>query len=110
MKPGALDRRIIIQRATSTPNALNEPINTWADLKTLWARRQDVTDGEKFAADQVGSFLMSRFVIRSTALTRTITAMDRVSHDDVIWAIKGAKETKEGRNRFIELTCAKDAD
>lgn len=109
--PGAgdLDRRIVIERATSTTNSFNEPVLTWGTYATIWASRSDVSDGERNAAGQVGSYLMSRFVIRSSPTTRAIKPSDRVSYDG-IWNIHGIKQTQDGRNRFLELTCAKDAD
>src|SRR5687767_11981290 len=105
-----LDRRITIQRATVVYNEFNEPVETWADLATLWARRRDVSDGEKFAAGQVGATLMSRFVVRSTTTTRGIKATDRISYDGGLWNIHGLKEADEGRNRFIEITAIRDLD
>lgn len=110
MAAGSLDRRIVIQRATTVANAFNAPIETWAPFATVWAGRSDVSDGERMAAGQVGSFVMSRFVVRANSTTKAIKATDRVSHDGAIWAIHGIKETKDGRNRFLELTCARDAD
>lgn len=110
--PGAgdLDRRITIERATTTYNALNEPVETWGDYLTVWAKREDVGDGEKFASGQVGSSLRSRFIIRSSVASRTVTPVDRLVHDGVTWSIHGIKETKEGRRRFLEITAVKDAD
>ncbi|WEX07374.1 phage head closure protein [Chelativorans sp. AA-79] len=106
---GKLDRRITIQRATSVPNDLNEPVKTWVDLKTVWARRTDASDGERFAAGQVGSSLTTRFVVRSSSVTKTVSPLDRLSYGG-IWNIKGVKETAEGRNRFIEITATRDSD
>ena len=80
------------------------------DYATRWAERNDLSDGERVAAGQVGSYLMSRFKIRSDSQTRTVTAKDRLSHDDAFWNIKGVKEAKGGRSRFIEITAVRDAD
>lgn len=110
MAAGKLDRRIVFERATKVANALNEPVETWATYATVWASRKDISDGEKLAGGQVGASLSSRFVIRSNATTKAITPSDRVSYDGATWSIFGIKETAEGRNRFLELTCAKDAD
>lgn len=107
---GDLDRRITIERFTSTKNEFNEPVETWAPLATVWAQRKDVSDGEKFAAGQVSSSLRSRFVIRSSSTTKTITPVDRISYDGALWNIHGVKETEQGRNRFIEITAVRNAD
>lgn len=109
-KAGNLDRRITIQRATTINNEFNEPIETWADLATVWARRRDVSDGEKERSGQVGATLMSRFTVRSSATTRDVKPTDRLNYDGGIWNIQGLKEADEGRNRFIEITAIRDVD
>lgn len=108
---GELDRRITIQRVTEgDQNEFGEPGETWASLTTVWAKRSDVSDAERVAAGQRGSALMSRFVIRSSTTTKTITSKDRLSYDGDTWNIHGVKETAEGRNRFIEITAVRDSD
>lgn len=110
MAAGKVDRRIVIQRATTVPNELNEPVETWATYATVWASREDVSDGEKMSAGQVSSMLMSRFVIRSSLTAKGVTPKDRISHDGGIWNIFGIKETRHGRNRFIEITAGRKLD
>lgn len=106
-----LDRRITIERETETGrNEVNEPVLEWVALATVWARRRDASDGEREAAGQVGSTLMSRFVIRSTSTTRTVTPVDRLNYSGGTWNILGLKETEDGRNRFLEITAIRDAD
>jgi len=105
-----LDRSITVQRFTSMPNEFNEPVETWANYVTVRAKRSDVSDGEKFAAGQVGSSLRARFTIRSSTEARTITPVDRIVHESKTWSIHGVKEANEGRRRFIEITAVKDAD
>ncbi|CCE96156.1 hypothetical protein SFHH103_01659 [Sinorhizobium fredii HH103] len=108
---GKLDRRITIERETETGrNEVNEPILEWTALATVWARRRDASDGEREAAGQLGSTLMSRFVVRSSSVTRTVTPVDRLNYSGATWNILGVKEAEEGRNRFIEITTIKDAD
>lgn len=107
---GHFDRTITVQRATTTPNALNEPIQTWADHIKVRAMRRDVSDGERMAAGQVGSFLMTRFTVRSSTSTRGLTPKDRIVHEGGTWSIHGIKEANEGRKRFLEITAARDAD
>lgn len=108
---GQLDRRITIQRSTSTANALNEPVLTWSDyLCREPAMRRDVSDGEKMAAGQIGSFLRSRFTIRASQKSRAITPKDRMIHDCATWSIHGIKEAADQRGRFLEITAVKDAD
>lgn len=108
---GDLDRKVVIERATTTPNSLNELEDTWSTYFTCRAMRRDASDGEKnVAGQQVGSFLMSRFTVRSSTETRGVTPVDRLIHEGHTWSIKGVKEANEGRFRFIEITAVKDAD
>lgn len=114
--PGAgdLDRRITIQRYdSSATDDFNEPIGAWTDYTTVWAKRSDPPDrarAEVLQAGQIGSSLMSRFVVRSSSKTRTVTPVDRLSYDGAIWNIKNVKETSEGRRQFIEITAVRDLD
>lgn len=110
MAAGKLDRRIVIERATTTFDAFNSPVETWAPLLTVWAERKDVSDAEKVSAGQVSSMLMSRFVIRSSVAAKGVTPKDRVSYDGAVWNIFGIKETPHGRNRFLEITAGRNLD
>lgn len=107
---GKLDRRITIERFTSIPNEFNEPVETWAPFIVVWAQRSDTSDlvkTEMLGAEQVGSFILSHFVIRSSTQAKTVSPIDRIAYDGHIWNIKGTKETAEGRNRFIEITAVR---
>lgn len=107
---GSLDRRITIQRATMTTNDFNEAVPAWADLCEVWAARRDVSDGEKLAAGGIGAALATRFVVRSSNDTRTVTAMDRIVHEGATWQVTGVKEADLGRRRYIEISATKDSD
>ena len=108
---GDLDRRIVIERLTEgAQNGFGEPSETWATFITVAASRQDVSDAERINAGQRDSALMSRFVIRSSTAAKTVTTRDRLNYQSKPWNIHGVKETAEGRNRFIEITAARDSD
>lgn len=108
---GRLDRRITINRLTEgLPNGFGEPVETWAELATIWAMRADVSDGEKVATGQRSSALLSRFVVRSSTVTRTVSAADRITHGGATWNILGVKQTADGRDRYIEITAARESD
>lgn len=108
---GELDRRITIRRMIeSGRNEFNEKVFSWFDLATVWARRRDATDQERFEAAQVTATLMSRFVVRFSSVTKTVTASDRLLYDGAEWDINGVKETAEGRDRFLEITATKVAN
>lgn len=106
---GKLDRRITIERLSATKNEFNEDVEAFAPFKTIWAQRKDTSDlvkTEILAAEQVSSFQLVHFVIRSSSDARTVSPLDRINHDGRIWEIRGTKETADGRSRFIEITAA----
>lgn len=109
MEAGDLDRRIDLQRLDEdSRNEMNEPVISWSSIGKFWARRRDVSDAERLSAAQEGSALTSRFVVRSNSVTRTLTTLDRLEHDNRIWEIQGVKELDGGRYRFIEITASKE--
>ena len=108
-----LDRKITLQRASKVANAFNEEVETWNSVGSVWAMRRDVSDSQKIeflAAGQVGSFIVSRFTVRSSVLARSITPTDRLFHEGRVWQINGVKEADQGRHRFLEITASRDAD
>jgi SPP1 family predicted phage head-tail adaptor len=108
MFAGKLDRRITLERYTETVNEWNEPITGWTSLGQRWASKEDVSDGEKVRAAQVGASVSTRFQVRYDSLTSTITAADRLSYDGVQYQISGTKEI--GRREGIEITAARPND
>ncbi|KQY18162.1 hypothetical protein ASE23_15705 [Rhizobium sp. Root73] len=107
---GDLDRRITIRRMMEIGrDPFNEPIYEVADLLTAWASRTDVSDAERYAAATTGNVLLSRFVIRSSEIARTLSHTDTLVHEGIEWNIDGIKEARDGRRRFIEIT-AKSGD
>ncbi|MCB1516124.1 MAG: head-tail adaptor protein [Hyphomicrobiaceae bacterium] len=99
---GTLDRRLTIVRASGSQNGYGELDRTWSTLTTIWAERRDVSDGERIAMGEQTAALVSRFRVRSTGVTRTITARDRAICGGDTFEITGIKEV--GRNAFLEIT------
>lgn len=108
MEPGKLDRRITLLRFGETLDQWNQPTDGWSEITKRWASKQDVSDGEKLRAAQVGATVTTRFVVRSDSVTRTLTAADRIEYDGVTYAIEGTKEI--GRREAIEITASRPND
>lgn len=109
MLAGKLDRRITLQRYGITYNDDNEPIEGWEEIGKRWASKEDVSDGEKVRAAQVGASVSTRFRVRYDSLTSTITAADRLTCEGVQYVISGTKEG-DGRREEIEITAARQND
>jgi SPP1 family predicted phage head-tail adaptor len=108
MRGGALDERITIERATFTSNTYGEPIQTWAVLATVWASREDVSDGERWRAAEVSATISHRFRIRFSNTVADVNPKDRIRFDGRVFDIHHVKEL--GRRAGLELTASARAD
>lgn len=110
MNASKLDRRITILRSELIDDGYSMVPGPWEPIGIIAAHRADISDGEKFRAAQVQASISTRFTVRSSEFSRRIDPRDRIQHGDLVFNIIGAKESKEGRFQFIELTCAARID
>lgn len=108
MEAGKLDRRITLQRVTITRDEYNAPVETWADLTTVWASYEPVSDGERFRAGERAAEISARFQIRYSSAVKDVTPVDRLTFDGKPYAITHVKEI--GRRVGLELTATGRAD
>ena len=104
MRAGELDRRIGILRATTTQDAFNAAIETWSEVLSVWASKEDVSDGERFRAGGLSASRLTRFQVRWSAAANEITPKDRISFDGLLYDILAVKELD--RRNGIEITAA----
>lgn len=98
MRAGDLDRQITIEVPTETPNAIGEPIQSWAAFATVWAKVGPVRGRERFTADQVAAEADTTFRIRWLA---GVTEKMRVSYDGRLYDITYIAEL--GRRDGLDL-------
>lgn len=105
MRIGQSDRRITVQRYTTSTNAYGERIQTWSTLITVWAELMKTGEGmtEKITGDQDMPVQRLRFKIRSSSDSRGIKADDRVLYNLKYYNIQGIEEI--GRNDQLVLLC-----
>jgi SPP1 family predicted phage head-tail adaptor len=103
-----MDRRITLERFTTTTDAYNEPVKTWTTLATRWASYEPLSDGERFRASQTAASASARFVIRWSTTVADLTPKDRLLFGGVVHEIVHVKEV--GRREGIEITTAARAD
>jgi SPP1 family predicted phage head-tail adaptor len=108
MLAGHLDRRIEIQRATTTTNAFNEPVPTWGTVATVWARKRDVSDKERQQAGETAAEITTRFQVRFSATLAALNPKDRLVCEARIYDIWGVKEI--GRREGLEISATARAD
>lgn len=105
---GALDRRITFLRFTSAPNGFNEQIQTWADLKTVWANVVDASASESYRAQEVGASISVRFTVRWSSISSGINPKDRIRYADREYDITAVRNV--GRNVWREIDAVARAD
>lgn len=101
LNAGKLDRRITLIRMGGENTPLGwEPAEV--DIGKVWASRKDVSDREMAAAGAIQGITASRFVVRSSTLTRGLKPEDRLREGGLMFEITGIKEI--GRNFQIEIS------
>ena len=108
---GALDKRITIERAAAVDDGFSETEGEFAVFIKVWAKKTDASDGERVRAAEQGAEITSRFLIRSTERSRTITPKDRLVYHgragDRPYNITGVKEVGDDG---LELTATARLD
>lgn len=100
-----LDRRVTIERRVVVgDDGYGGHIVEWQALATVAASRHDVSDSERFAYGGIVSDTLRRFTIRASGPQAGVNSVDRLRYGGKVWNIIGVKETRDGRNRFLEIT------
>jgi SPP1 family predicted phage head-tail adaptor len=107
---GQLDRRITIRRFSVVPNEFNEPVEIWADLATVWAKRTDASATESYRAQEVGAQISARFVIRYSTQVADVNPRDRIAFRSREYNIIRVGEPAGTRNRWVEIDAVARAD
>ena len=98
MRAGQIDRRIVIERNTTTDDSLGEPIDSWATLATVWAEVREPRGREFFAGGQRVAEVDTVFIIRHRT---DVTAKDRINYDSKLYDIQFIGEI--GRTVGLEI-------
>lgn len=111
MKKGELNRRIVIMRAEPRDDGTATVPGELHAIGRRWAKKHDVSDGERLRAGQQAQDLATRFTVVSDSLTRTITGKDVIMLEGVAYQVVATKEGRGRRhNEGIEITCASQPD
>ena len=114
MTPGHLDRRVQFLRLTLSNDEFG-PSEVWyGDERDnhgsrVWAKKTEVSDGERWRAGEVAAHVTSRFLVRWSSFTAGLTPKDRLICEGRTYDIVGIKET-EGRRQWLEITAAARID
>lgn len=99
MNPGAMDRRIKIQRVSNTRDAVGGVIETWEDQFSVWAEipRQSGTESAIADADRSQETRQFRIRYRTGIASHT----HRVSYQSKIYDIRHIAEENGRQNRLL---------
>lgn len=100
MRPGAHDRRVVLQTKTVGRGELGGKAETWATVATLYARVVDANGSQLFQAQAIGNKVDRVVTIRYRS---GVTADMRVLIEGVASRITWVKEL--GRKEGLELYC-----
>jgi len=107
MKAGNLDRRITVQKATSSDDGFSAVTNYGTSFD-LFASKKDISDSERIRAGGISAEITTRFVVRWSAQTAAITPKDRIQYRGMNYDIFSVKEV--GRMEGVEITAGAVAD
>jgi len=93
IRAGELNRRAQFLRGVPNDDGLTSAPKSFAPIGSpVWAKRRDISDGEKYAAAQVSAQVTTRFTVRLSDFTAGITAADQILSDGVTYDISGIKQ------------------
>ncbi len=101
--PGRLDRRIVIEQSTPAQDSSGQPVESWAELATVWAEVVPVGGSEIFQAKQFGAETVKKFRIRWRG---DVTAKMRVVYDSANYDIADVAEDRRFERRQFEIITA----
>lgn len=102
MRLGKQNKRIVIRRASApTRNALNEPIESWAEFGRFMAEQVQQRPMESWKAGQTAAQVERVWRVRWSDRAATITPSDRLTCDAREFQIIGVTEI--GRRVGIEI-------
>lgn len=106
MEAGKLDRRITIERAVETTDAVGGVVRTWLPIwSNIAAAAIPVSDGERWRAGELAAHVDTRFQVRWGF---GVEVTDRLVFEGRTFAIEGVKEI--GRRVGQEITAAARAE
>lgn len=109
MNAGTLDRLVQFQRATLTDDGFGMVESFVNHGAAVWAKKTDLSDGERLRASEVSASITTRFLVRWSSFTAVLTPKDRLVCEGRDYNIFGIKEGT-GRRKWLEVTAAARVD
>ena len=107
MRAGRLSKRIRVERATESKNAVGETEQTWSEYKMIWAGIEPISGKEKYTAAQPVATIDTVIITRASA-AQGIKPKDRFVYKDRIFDIDSIRDW-ETRGVYCEFSCKEAA-
>jgi len=101
MQIGKLKNRIRIQQRGAGQDELGQPVDTWADLATVWADIAHPSGLQSIRADAESSVVKASIRIRRRA---DVTAGMRVVYGTTVYDIQAVLPNERSRD-YVDLVC-----
>lgn len=102
---GELEWVVSIYRRQTLDDGFSSAAGEAVFLTDRWAKKTDVSDGERIAAAAQQQSITSRFLVRFDDVTSAIRASDQIECEGVRYEVVGVKEAR-GRRVGIEITAS----
>lgn len=100
MNPAQFNRRITFRQFTETENSMGDIVQTWQDVKTVWAMIKTVQGREFIQAAAVQGESTTRFVIR---YTKGITSDMRILYNGRTFEISAPPINDDEANKTLTI-------
>lgn len=108
MRAGKMDRRVRFERPTYADTGLETRVTGWTALATVWAEKQEISDGERSRQVGIEASATTRFRVRYSTTVSSLNPKDRAVCEGRTYDIVGVKEL--GRRVELEITAMRRAD
>lgn len=101
MRPGLLNRRVVVQQQSAAQDALGQPANTWSALATVWANVRHTSGVEAIKSDAIASVVRASLRIRyRTDITAAMRAVDGATTYNIVAVLPDV-----GGKEYTDLVC-----
>lgn len=107
MRAGKLRQRITLQEVTETRDAVGGIIQTWADVRKVWAQVEPLSGQERFAVDHAKADIDTRITVRGPSAS-DVTPKMRILFGAKIFDIESILDI-ESRDIRREIYCKEAA-
>ena len=107
MQAGRLDRRITLQSLSTTQDGYGEPVETWSNLATVWARKASVSPSEVYDNSQRLSQAVVKWHIRYRTDVKTEYRIRSTTSAEV-YRIVGVEEIGRRKGLILHTIAERD--